>query len=111
MKEKEEKVIGQATPEQIAEMKEKHGDVFEATAISKDGKTEHKCYLRCPTRLELSYATKVAVNNPLGFNDSILKSCWLAGDECIKTNEYLLGGVSGQIAEIISIAEASIKKL
>jgi len=104
------KVIGQATPEQIAEMKQKHGDVFEATAISAEG-VEHKCYLRKPRRQELSYATKVATNNPLGFNESILKACWLSGSEDIKTVDYLFMGVSGQIAEIVEVADASIKKL
>ena len=104
------KVIGQATSEQIAEMKEKHGDVFEVSVISADG-VEHKGYLRKPKRQELSYATKVGSSNPLGFNESIINACWLAGDEAIKTDDALFMGVSGQIAEIIEVAEASIKKL
>ncbi len=110
MREEQGKVIGQATPEEIAVMKEKHGDVFEIIAIAKDG-TEHKGYLRRPKRQEISYATKVGASNPLGFNESIIKACWLAGDEAIKTDDALFMGASGQIAEIIEVAEASIKKL
>ena len=102
--------IGQATPEQVSEMKQKNTDVFEITVVSSDG-VEHKGYLRKPTRHELSYATKVANSNPLGFNESILKACWLAGDETIKTEDALFLAASGQIAAIIEVAEASIKKL
>jgi hypothetical protein len=105
-----EVISGEATPEQIAGMKQKHGDVFEVTVISTDG-IQHKGYLRKPRRQELSYATKVALSNPLGFNESILKACWLAGDDAIKTDDALFMGVSGQMAEIIEVAEASIKKL
>ena len=108
--EKKVSVVGEATAEQIAELKKKHTDVFEVTVKSSDG-VEHKGYLRKPTRQELSYATKIASSNPLGFNEAIIKACWLSGDEDIKTKDDLFLAASGQIAEMIEVAEATIKKL
>lgn len=105
------KAIGEATPEQIAAWKKQHGDVYEVSAIHPDTEQEHKGYLRRPTRPELSYATKVGQSNPLGFNEAIVKSCWLGGSEEIRTNDALFMGVSGQLDVLIEVAQASIKKL
>lgn len=94
-----------ATAGQVGEWKEKHGDVYEVTI---DG---YVCYLRKPNRKELSYASTAGRNDPLKFNEVILNQCWLDGDEEIKTDDALFLGVSGQIAQLVEVKEAEIKKL
>ena len=109
--EKAKKIAGEATAEQIAKWKQEHTDVFELTAAHPGTEEEHKGYVRRPKRAELSYATKVGQSNPLGFNDAILNACWLGGSEEIRKNDAMFMGVSGQLDEIVQIAQASIKKL
>ncbi|MCG8701260.1 MAG: hypothetical protein MI922_24615 [Bacteroidales bacterium] len=99
--------IASPTKEQINEWKAKYGDVFLIEVEDKKG------YLRRPNRNELSYAMTIseAGKNMLKMNEALLQNCWLGGDEIIlKEDKYFLA-VSGQLAEIIEIAEAKIKKL
>ncbi|MCQ2299755.1 MAG: hypothetical protein MJZ81_06495 [Bacteroidales bacterium] len=98
--------IGQkATAEQIAEWKEKYRDIYEITV---DGRV---CYLRKPTRRELSYASMAGKSDPMKFNEVILAQCWLDGDDEIKTDDALFLGVSAQVAQIVEVKEAELKKL
>lgn len=101
-----EKKPYQATDEQVAAWKQKH-DVF-LIEVEEEGKA---CYLRPPGRNELSYAATAGKNDPMKFNAAILSSCWLAGDEDIKTNDKLFLAVAGKLDQIIETAEASVKKL
>lgn len=96
---------GVATPEQIAEWKNKHKEVF---GISVDG---HVAYLKKPDRKALSYASGVGAKDPIKFNEIILENCWLGGSEEIKTDDSLFLGVSGKISELIEVKEAELKKL
>lgn len=93
------------TKEQIADFKAKHGEIFK---IKVDGKN---CLLRKPNRKELGYASVAGKENPLKFNEVILNSCWLAGDEEIRTNDTLFLSASAKIAEIIEVKEAELEKL
>lgn len=93
------------TAEQIAEWKKKHDDVFQ---IDVDDKT---CFLRKPNRNELGYAAVAGKTNPLKYNEYILKSCWLGGDEEIRTNDDLFLSVGEALAEMIETKQAEIKKL
>ncbi len=91
--------------EQIKAWKQKYDGVFEL-------KVEDKvCYVKSPDRKTLSYATVAGQKDPLKFNEVLLENCWLDGDEEIKTNDSLFMSVSGQLAEIIELKEATIKKL
>lgn len=94
-----------ATAEQIQEWKEKYKDIYEVTA---DG---HVCYLRKPNRRELSYASVAGKSDPMKFNEVILSQCWLDGDDEIKTDDALFLGVSAQVAQIVEVKEAELKKL
>ena len=96
-----------ATPEQIKEWKEKHLDVYQIE-IPEDNKV---CYLRKPTRTELSYGSKVGAQDPMKFNEHILNVCWLGGDEEIKTNDSLFLAVSTQLEEVLAFKKAELKKL
>ena len=94
-----------ATKEQIAEWKNKHGQIF---CIKVDDKS---CYLKKPSRKALGYASMAGKENPLKFNEVLLNDCWLAGDEEIKTNDDLFLSVSQKLGEIIEVKEAELVKL
>ena len=80
------KLQGEATPEQIAEWKEKHGKVFKYEV---DGKV---AYLRTVDRNTYSLATSKISTSPAKFNDVIIESIWLGGaDEIRKTDSYYFG--------------------
>ena len=97
----------QPTKEQIAAWKEKHGDIFQLT--SEDGLAS--CIMRKPTRHELSYATKMSKINPMAFNDCIVKSCWLDGDDVMRTDDGYYLGICAKLETIIQIKEVEIKNL
>lgn len=96
-----------ATEEQIKEWKDKHIFVYRLRNVEHDV----ICYLRKPTRQELSYATTAGTSDPLKFNDSILSSCWLGGDEEIKTNDTYFLGICPQLDEICSFVKFELEKL
>lgn len=96
-----------ATPEQIAAWKKEHISVYALKAPDAD----KICYLRKPTRKELSYATSASSADPLNFNTSILTSCWLDGDEEIKTNDSLFLGICPMLDEICSFEKFELEKL
>ena len=97
--------IEKTTEEKIAEWKNKYGDVFQVEVGGKN------CFLHKPDRKTLSAAAVIGANDPLKYNEILLKNCWIEGDEEIKTNDELFLGVSGKLGEIVKVAEASIKKL
>ena len=91
---KKENLIGQATTEQINAWKEQHGDIF---AFKVDG---HICYLRKPTRRDLSFASSAGKKDPLKFNESL-----------IRRDDDKFMGASGLLEKIIPDAEAELEKL
>jgi len=93
------------TKEQIQEWKKKHGNVYE---ISVDGK---KCYLKSPNRKTIGYASAAGKDDPMKFNEIVMRDCWLGGDEEIRTDDTLFLSVSGKLAEIIEVKEVELKKL
>jgi len=93
------------TKEQIQEWKKKHGKVFK---ISCDSKV---CYLKPPSRKTLGYASVAGKDDPLKFNEVILRDCWLGGDEEIRTDDVLFLSVGSQLANIIQTKEAELEEL
>ena len=91
--------------QKIEAWKKKYSEVFLYEA---DGK---KCYLKKPDRKTLSAAAVVGKNDPMKYNEVLLKNCWLEGDEQLKTDDGYFLGLSGQLAELIEIKEGEIKKL
>lgn len=94
-----------ATPEQIKEWKQKHGEIF---ALTVEGKT---AYLKTPDRKTLSYAMTFAQTDPLKFAESILNNCWIDGDEEIRTNDILFLSVASQLNNLVELKEAELVKL
>lgn len=93
------------TPEQIEAWKAAHESVFKISVEDKS------VFLRSPNRKEISYAAQVGKTDALKFNEYLLKTCWLGGDEEIQTNDSLFMSVSVQLAAIIDIKESSLEKL
>ena len=103
--EKQEALVGQATVAEIDEWKKRHGDI---DAIKVDG---HVCYLRKPTRRDLSFASSAGKKDPLKFNETLLRDCWLGGSEAIRRDDDKFMGASGVLDKIIPDAEAELEKL
>ncbi len=95
----------QATEEQISEWKKKFGGVSEVTVEDK------RCYLKPITRMVISLATHNAQSDAMAFAETILKNCWLAGDEEIKNDDSYFLGVNTIIGEMVEIKKAVLKKL
>ena len=94
-----EKMIGQATPEQIAEWKDKHGEIF---SIKVEG---HVCYLRKPGRKAISYASVAGKTDPLKFNET------LGGSEAIRKDDDKFLAAGGVLDQIVELKEAELEKL
>lgn len=103
--EKQEALVGQATVAEIDEWKKRHGDIY---AIKVDG---HVCYLRKPTRRDLSFASSAGKKDPLKFNETLLRDCWLGGSEAIRRDDDKFMGASGVLDKIIPDAETELEKL
>ena len=103
--EKQEALVGQATVAEIDEWKKRHGDIY---AIKVDG---HVCYLRKPTRRDLSFASSAGKKDPLKFNETLLRDCWLGGSEASRRDDDKFMGASGVLDKIIPDAEAELEKL
>jgi hypothetical protein len=89
----------------IAEWKKKYGDVFR---IKVDGRV---CYLKKPNRKTLGYASIAAKENPLKFNEVILRDCWLAGNEEIMTDDELFLSIGPKVDKLLEMKEAELEKL
>ncbi len=100
-----EKLIGEATREQIKEWKSKYSQLF---AIIVDG---HICYLRKPDRKILGYASTAGKTDPLKFNEAILNNCFVGGSEAIKTDDDLFIAAGARLGDIIQVKEAELVNL
>ncbi|MDR1199056.1 MAG: hypothetical protein LBK94_08630 [Prevotellaceae bacterium] len=96
---------GEATKEQIAMWKAKHGTVFEVII------DDAVCYLHKPDRNVISAAATLGQNDPMRFNEVLIENCWISGDEKIKTdNDYFFALVE-KAEELLRFKTAEIKKL
>ena len=95
---------GKLADHEVEALKAKHGEVFELTV---DGSA---CYLRRPNRKELSAASALGTADPMAFNESLLADCWLAGDEAIKTNDWLFLAACKELPALIETKVAELKK-
>lgn len=102
---KKETLIGEATPEQIAEWKKKYGKVF---GIKVGG---HIAYLKKPDRKVLGYASAAGKNDPIKFNEVIINNCFIGGSEAVKTEDELFFGASSTIVDLIQVKEAELVNL
>ena len=50
-------------------------------------------------------------NDPLKFNETLLRGCWLGGSEAIRRDDDKFMGASGVLDKIVPYAEAELEKL
>ena len=94
------------TDKEIQDFKKQYGDIFMLTV-----EDEAACLLKKPDRKTLSMATSLTSKSPMKSNEVILRNCWLAGDDVIKTkDEYFLAACQ-QLEQLIEFKSAEIKKL
>ncbi|HHN48695.1 MAG TPA: hypothetical protein ENN08_07185 [Bacteroidales bacterium] len=98
-------LAGEVRPEHIAEWKKKFGKVFHLQIEDKH------CYLRKPDRNTLAYAISIAQTSPLEFGEVILKNCWLAGDEEIRSDDAYFLAALGKLDGLVEIKAAELKNL
>jgi hypothetical protein len=92
------------TPEQIADLKAKHGDLFLITVEDK------AAIFKRPTRKALSYAAKAGEKDPLAFNEVIMRDTFIEGDKELMEDDGYFLGAANQIAEIVSVKTSSLEK-
>ena len=103
--EKKQTLIGEVTADQINAWKEQHGEDFA------DKVNGHVCYLRKPTRRDLSFASSAGKKDPLKFNETLLRDCWLGGSEAIRKDDDKFLAAGGLLDRIVEVKEAELEKL
>ena len=101
------------TPEEIKELKAKHGRIFRLTAVD-DAGNKFEGFVKTPDRKTLAAAMKIGKSDPMKFNEIILRNIWLSGDEKLKElneNEELLRGVYAQLGEVIKVTDVELEEL
>lgn len=88
-------LIGQATPEQIAEWKKKHGKVFTYVVDDKIA------YLRSVDRNLYSLAASKISTSPAKFNEVVIDGIWLGGCEDIKKLDTYYFGLVDFVEELM----------
>jgi hypothetical protein len=94
-----------ATPKQIEEWKKDNDVVFKISAPE----LKLVAYCRNPTRQEMSFIHEI--KDPIKFNETLLKTCWLDGDMEIQTRDSVFMGLAPQIGELMHSAEVKLEKL
>ncbi len=98
-----EKEITQA---QIDQWKKKYGKVYKL--IAEDGSVG---YIRRPDRKILSHATAVAGTDAIKFNETILRDCWLGGDESLLDDDAKFLAISAQLDKVINTVQVELVEL
>ena len=101
----QEELTGQATPEKIAQWKQKHGDIF---AVEVENSI---CYLHKPDRKTMKAVASIGQADPIRASEILLENCWIDGDPDIKTDDEKFFAVSKEMAKIIEVKQAELKKL
>lgn len=111
MSDSKEKKPFELTAAEIKQLKAKHADkeLHLITVKGRDEK-EYSCVVKSPDRNTLSVASKF-MEDPVRFNEVIFTNCFVAGDEEIRTDDYLRLAAETKCAGLVKIAESSIKKL
>jgi hypothetical protein len=92
------------TPEQLAAWKTKHG----ATFTFKTDKGE--VVLAKPDRLTLKLILNKLKTDSLAAAETLIKSCWLHGDELLKEDDGFILSVFNKFDEIVGIVSYDMKK-
>jgi len=97
----------EATKEQIAAWKSEHGEVIRL----KSKKYDKSAYYRKPNRKEMEFLSAGNKSSGLKFNAQLLKTCYLAGDKEIETNDDIFMGIGEQIMSLLTFDVVEVEKL
>jgi hypothetical protein len=91
----------------LAEIKEKYGEVFEIIVEDK------KAYIRKPNRLQLGPVLATISSNPIAAFEMLFSACVIPeiSDMEILTNDDYFLGACAAMDGIISLKKSSLKKL
>lgn len=107
-----ENLIGQATPEQIAEWKQdvskKYGENAKVYSYEVDGKI---AYVRSVDRATYSAASAKVSTSPAKFSETIIQNCWLGGCEEIRKVDQYFYGLQDFMEELIAKKKGSLTEI
>lgn len=101
----------QATPTQIKQWKAEHGEVHQVEIPLDDEGNTAVAYFKKPTLDILSASAKYAETDPIKSGNIMFESCWLGGDERIKSSDEAKLGAIQVVAKLFKVRVATIKKL
>ena len=99
-------IVGEVSKSQVDDWKRKLGTVY--CYISDDMRIG---YFQSPTLLILDRCECEAKGSKQKFNKIMVDSCWLGGDETLKTSEKHLLGLYKWLPSLIEITEGILAKL
>jgi hypothetical protein len=99
------------TPEQLKEWKAKYKRLKLFTFTDAQTKKQMCCVLRNPTQAEIGLAVINAKKNPMSFNSTIIKSCWLVGDEAIQDNDDAMQYIGEELESLVKEGSIEVKNL
>lgn len=97
-----DKLLGEATPEQIKEWKDKWGKVFKYEV---DGKI---AYLRPVDRDTYSLAASKVATSPAKFNEIVIERIWLGGAPELKKEDSYYFGLIDFVEELMAKKKGSL---
>ena len=98
-------LIGEASPEQIAEWKNKYKVIY---IVVVEG---HVLYLRKPDRAILAYASTAAKDGPFQYIEALMDNCKIGGSAIFDEDDDYYLAVMPQVEAIAELKKAEIVKL
>lgn len=81
----------------------------EIEIVVRDGENEYSCRVCRPDIATLSRVNKLGKTDEVLAAVELLKGCWVSGDECLKTDPYLLMAVVSKMGVLQEGVVAEIK--
>ncbi|WP_199118712.1 hypothetical protein [Pedobacter sp. ASV28] len=95
--------MSKVTTQQIAEWKKQYTEVYQLPIEDK------VCYLRAPQMVDWKRAfTSMQKGGDIGFAEEMLASCWLGGDEEIRSKDDYFLSARKEIASLFNYTDAVI---
>lgn len=108
----DQKLIGQATPEQIEQWKNeilsKYGEKAKVFKYEVDGRV---CYVRSVDRNLYSLAATKISTSPAKFTELIIDGIWLGGDTDLKKNDSYYFGLIDFVEELMNKKKGELGEL
>ena len=100
---------GGLTPEQIAQLKEKHRKVVRVDVV--DGDETHIGYFKRPDFATVKAVTKLSKTDEVEAGRVLFKNCWLGGSPWLEQDAVLFMAVQVQLGKILNGCMGSLKNL